>query len=394
MKKLDYKHTIIACFIGYISQAIIVNFPPLLFLTFNTSYGIELSKITLVITLIFIVQLITDLLASRYAHKLGTRKCLVLAHIMCAVGLVLLASLPELIDAYTGIIIASVIYAVGGGLLEVMVSPVVEACPTENKAGVMSILHSFYCWGVVGTVILCTVFFVLFGTARWQILSCLLALVPLCNMILFTKVPIFNIAEESNDKPCYKKLFSQKIFILMLFMMICSGASEVAVSQWVSAFAERGFNISKTMGDMIGACGFALFMGISRAIYGKLSERISIKLAMLISAFLCIVSYLMISLSDSALIGLSGCMLCGFSVGVFWPGTISLAADNVKFGGTTMFALLALGGDIGCSLGPTIVGVVSGINGDNLKLGILAATVVPVVFFAGLLFLKTKPRQM
>lgn len=390
MKKLTYKSTMFASFIGYVSQAITINFISLLFVMFNKNYGIELSKITVVVILNFMIQLLTDLLASRFAHKVGTRGCLLISHILCGVGLIALGILPNVIDPFCGIIISACIYGVGGGLLEVMVSPVVEACPTKNKAGVMSVLHSFYCWGVTGTVLLCTLFFVLFGIEKWPILSCILALIPLGNAILFAKVPLYSLSEDTEDKPEYKKLFSQKIFILMLCIMACSGASEISVSQWVSAFAERSFNISKTTGDIIGVCGFSVFMGLSRLLYGKISRVIPVKNAMLASVVLCIASYLMIGLSSAPIVGLVGCMLCGFSVGVFWPGTFSLSTQYVKNGGTTMFALLALAGDLGCSTGPALVGFVSGAFGDNLQMGILFATIIPIVFFFLLMALRNK----
>lgn len=390
MKKLTYKSTMFASFIGYVSQAITINFISLLFVMFNKNYGIELSKITVVVILNFMIQLLTDLLASRFAHKVGTRGCLLISHILCGVGLIALGILPNVIDPFCGIIISACIYGVGGGLLEVMVSPVVEACPTKNKAGVMSVLHSFYCWGVTGTVLLCTLFFVLFGIEKWPILSCILALIPLGNAILFAKVPLYSLSEDTEDKPEYKKLFSQKIFILMLCIMACSGASEISVSQWVSAFAERSFNISKTTGDIIGVCGFSVFMGLSRLLYGKISRVIPVKNAMLASVVLCIASYLMIGLSSAPIVGLIGCMMCGFSVGVFWPGTFSLSTQYVKNGGTTMFALLALAGDLGCSTGPALVGFVSGAFGDNLQLGVLFATIIPTVFFFLLMTLRNK----
>lgn len=394
MNRLTYKSTIIASFIGYVSQAITINFISLLFVTFNETYGIEFSKITVVVTINFMIQLLTDLMASRFAHKIGTRACLLISHILCGVGLIALAVLPSVIDPYAGIIIAACIYGVGGGLLEVMVSPVVEACPTGNKAGVMSVLHSFYCWGVTATVLLCTLFFVIFGVEKWQVLSCILAIVPLANTILFAKVPLYSLSEETEDKPEYKKLFSQKIFILMLFIMACAGASEISVSQWVSAFAEKSFNVSKTMGDVIGVCGFSVFMGFSRVLYGRISRKVAVRNAMLFSVVLCIVSYLMIGLSPHPAVGLAGCMLCGFSVGVFWPGTFSLSTQYVKNGGTTMFALLALAGDLGCSSGPTFVGFISGMFGDNLQTGILCATVIPVVFLFALLSLKKEKKEI
>lgn len=388
MNKLNHKHTITACFVGYICQAIIVNFAPLLFLTFSNTYHIPLEQITLLITVNFGVQLITDLIASRYAHRLGYRKSIIAAHLFCGLGLVSMAFLPDMMPPLVGLLIACSLYAIGGGLLEVLVSPIVESCPSQNKAGIMSLLHSFYCWGVVATVLISTGFFVLFGIENWKILSVLFALVPFANVFFFALVPLYPIGDAENDEPNYKKLFTQKIFWLMLIMMICAGASELAVAQWASSFAEKGLQVDKTTGDLLGACGFAVMMGLARVLYAKFSEKISMKIATMASAALCIVSYLMIGLSPSPAIGLIGCMICGFAVGVFWPGTFSLAAESVKYGGTTMFALLALAGDLGCSVGPTVAGFMSGVFGGNLQLGILCAVLFPTVMLISVCFLK------
>ncbi len=393
MKKLTHKHTIFACFIGYISQAIIVNFAPLLFMTFSETYQIPLEQITLLISINFFTQLLTDLLSSRYVQKIGYRRAILLAHICCALGLVSMAFLPNLINSFAGLLISTMIYAVGGGLLEVLVSPIVESCPSKNKAGIMSLLHSFYCWGVVVTVLLSTAFFVFVGIEHWRLLSCLFALIPFSNIFFFSFVPIFPVGEEENDVPNYKKLFSQKVFWLMLIMMVCSGASELSVAQWASSFAESALAVDKTTGDLLGACGFAFMMGIARVLYAKFSEKISMKHATMFCSILCIISYLIIGLSSDPVLALLGCILCGFSVGIFWPGTFSLATESVKFGGTTMFALLALSGDLGCSSGPSVAGFMASVFGGDLQHGILCSIIFPVILLCCLFFLKSKPKN-
>ena len=393
MKKLTHKHTILACFIGYISQAIIVNFAPLLFMTFSETYQIPLEQITLLISINFVTQLLTDLLASEYVQKIGYRKAILMAHIFCTLGLVCMAVLPDVMPSFAGLLISTMIYAVGGGLLEVLVSPIVESCPSKNKAGIMSLLHSFYCWGVVATVLSSTAFFVFVGIEHWRMLSCLFALVPFFNIFFFSFVPIFPIGEEENDKPNYKKLFSQKVFWLMLLMMVCAGASELSVAQWVSSFAESALAVDKTVGDLLGACGFAVTMGIARVLYAKFSEKISMKRATMFCAILCIISYLIIGLSPDPVIALIGCMICGFSVGIFWPGTFSLATESVKFGGTTMFALLALSGDLGCSSGPSVAGFMASVFGGDLQYGILCSIIFPITMLCGLFFLKNKQKN-
>lgn len=375
-----YKWTVNACFIGYIIQAIVNNFVPLLFLTFQSSYGIPLSRITLLITVNFAVQLTVDLVSVAFVDKIGYRVSMLIAHGMSALGLVGLPVLPRVLpDAYAGLLISVVCYAVGGGLLEVLVSPVMESCPTDNKEKAMSMLHSFYCWGQVGVVLVSTVFFRIFGIGRWWILALLWALVPIANGILFARVPIAPLIADGEKGLTVRELFGMRQFWLLMLMMVCAGASELSISQWASTFAEKGLGISKTLGDLMGPMFFALLMGCSRAFYGKYGEKVALDRFMVGSSLLCVISYLCISLVPIPWIGLLGCGLCGLSVGIMWPGTFSKATASIKRGGTAMFALLALGGDIGCSGGPTLVGFVSGAFGDDLHRGILAGIVFPAV---------------
>ncbi len=390
-----YRKTLTACFIGYIVQAIVNNFVPLLFVTFQTSFHIPLSRITLLITINFLVQLAVDMLSAGFVDRLGYRASAVLAHICAAVGLVLLTVLPDLLpDPFVGILIAVVIYAVGGGLLEVLVSPIVEACPNDNKEQTMSLLHSFYCWGHVGVVLLSTVFFAVFGIANWRVMAWLWALLPLTNAILFLRVPIYSLQAEGERGLTLRELFSSRVFWLLMLMMTCAGASEQAVSQWASAFAEQGLGVSKTVGDLAGPMAFATLMGTSRLLYGKYGDRLDMGLCIKGSCVLCIASYLCISLVPSPVVGLIGCAVCGFSVGVLWPGTFSRAAATVRGGGTALFAMLALAGDLGCSGGPTLAGFVSDLAGGNLRMGILAAIVFPALLLGALCLSgrgKTRP---
>ena len=379
-RRITYKHTVYACFVGYITQAIVNNFAPLLFLTFVSSYGVPLSKITLLVTFNFGFQLFIDAVSPRFIDKIGYRFSMILAHVFSAAGLVMLTILPELFeDAFVGLLLAVLIYAIGGGLLEVLVSPVVEACPTDNKEATMSLLHSFYCWGHVGVVLLSTIYFAVFGIENWKYLACFWALVPALNCISFTKVPIATLIEEGETGLSLKELFRNKVFWLFMIMMVSAGASEQAVSQWASAFAEAGLGVDKTIGDLAGPMLFAVCMGISRAIYGKYGDRIKLEYYMLFSGVLCILSYLMISLSPWPMLSFIGCAICGFSVGIMWPGTFSMSAAGIKNGGTLMFALFALAGDVGCSAGPTLVGMVSSAANNNLKLGTLAAIFFPIL---------------
>ena len=390
----SYTHTITACLCGSFIQAITLNFAPLLFLTFRSQYGVSLGKVGFLVTLNFGIQLFIDLIFSKLADRVSQRLSLVLAHVMSAVGLISLAFLPDMIDnAYTGLVISVVIYAIGGGLLEVTVSPIVEACPTKRKSATMALLHSFYCWGYVLTVLLSTLFFFVFGIENWKYMSLIWAVIPALNTVYLLFVPMPDQEKGSGEKLEYKVLFRNKIFWLMLVMMVCSGAAEQGICQWVSAFVEAGLGVSKVVGDLTGPLLFALFMGFSRIIYAKFSEKIDLRRYLFVSVLLCAVSYLCISLVPNPVIALIACSVCGFACGIFWPGTLSLAAGSIPKGGGMMFALLALGGDLGCTAGPTIISAVSSSFGDNLKKGFLVAAVFPIVMIILLLVSSRNKRK-
>lgn len=388
--KNSYEHTIYASYLGYITQAIVNNLAPLLFLTFSEEFQLTLDKITLITTINFAVQLCVDLLSARVVDKIGYRVCVVAAHLMAAAGLAGMAFFPSFFpSAYAGLLAAVVLYAIGGGIIEVLISPIVEACPTEKKEAAMSLLHSFYCWGHVFLVVMSTLFFWIFGVENWRVLACIWAIVPLCNLFYFLLVPIYPIVDEK-EKLSLGRLLGKRAFWLLLVIMICAGASEQAMSQWASAFAESGLKVSKTVGDLAGPCAFAAFMGTARALYGKYSDYIPLKKMMMGSAIFCIICYLTAIFAGNPIFGLIGCALCGFSVGIFWPGTFSVAAWELPGGGTAMYALMALAGDIGCASGPTVVGFAANAFGGNLKAGLLAALVFPVVILAGIFAVKEK----
>ena len=383
--KNNYKMTMYACFIGYVVQAVVNSFVPLLFVTFQTEYHIPLTQITLLITVNFVIQLVVDLLSAGFVDKIGYRASAIIAHACAGTGIFLLTILPELFsNPFYGILLAVMVYAIGGGLIEVLISPILEACPTDNKESAMSLLHSFYCWGCTGVVLLSTLFFALFGTSHWKILALIWVLLPAANLILFTKVPIYSLHEEGESGMSFSELFRVKVFWLLMAMMLCAGASEQAVSQWASTFAEKGLHIQKTVGDLVGPMMFSVLMGLSRLIYGKYGEKLNLDRFMKGSCVLCVASYLCISLVPVPIVGLIGCAICGLSVGIMWPGTFSKASAAIKRGGTVLFAMLALAGDLGCSGGPTLVGFVSSAFSGNLRLGILTAIVFPVLLFAGL----------
>lgn len=384
----NYKKTLLACYLGFITQAISANFAPLLFLRFHNSYRIPLGQIAIISSVFFFTQLITDLFCAKYTDKIGYRKSVVASEILSAVGLVGLAFLPELLPTpYMGIIISVIIYAVGSGLIEVLVSPIVEACPFDNKESVMSLLHSFYCWGSVGVILLSTLFFTLVGIEHWHILACIWAIIPIYNVFNFLTCPIEHLTEDGKGYSM-GKLFTIPMFWFVILLMVCAGASEISMAQWASAYVESALGFSKKIGDIIGPCLFAVSMGICRVFFGKYGHKVDLMKFMIGSGVLCLICYLTAALSSLPVIGLIGCIICGFSVGIMWPGTISISSKKIPLGGTAMFALLALAGDLGGSVGPAIVGFVTQNAGDNLKSGLLAGIVFPIGLVISVCILK------
>lgn len=386
----NYRKTLVACYLGFVTQAIAANFAPLLFLTFKSTYGITLEKIAMIPMVFYFAQLLIDLAATKFADKIGYRTCVVASQVLSAVGLLSMAFLPDrLSNPFVGILISVVLYAIGSGLIEVLVSPIVEACPFENKDGMMSLLHSFYCWGALGVILGSTLFFAVFGVENWKILTIIWALVPLYNTFNFLSCPIERLVDEGKSMNI-GQLLRLPLFWLIIILMICSGASEATMAQWASAFTEAAIGVSKTMGDLAGPGLFAMFMGISRMLYGKFSEKLDLSKVMLICGVMCAGCYLLASLSASPILGLTGCALCGLAVGIMWPGSISISSQKCPRGGTAMFAFLALAGDLGATVSPTMVGSLAEMAGGNLKTGLLVATVFPAVLVIGLLLLKRK----
>lgn len=383
----NYNKTLIACYLGFITQAISANFTPLLFLTFKDIYAISLEMIAVIPLVFYLTQLLIDLVAVKFADIIGYRACVIVSQLVSALGLILMAFLPSLLpNPFVGIIISVVLYAIGSGLIEVLLSPIVEACPFENKAGVMSLLHSFYCWGAVGVIFGSSIFFFVFGMENWRILTLIWAAVPLINTVNFFSCPIERLVEDGEGLRI-GQLLRMPLFLLMILLMICVGASEATMTQWASAFTEAALGVSKTIGDLAGPCMFAAFMGVARVFYGKKSEKIDLTKVMLVCAIMCVGCYLIAALSPISIIGLIGCASCGLAVGIMWPGTISISSKKCPRGGTAMFAFLALAGDLGAALGPAMVGGIADAVGGDLKTGLLFATLFPAILIFGLLVL-------
>jgi len=386
--KKKYRKTLIACYLGFVKQAICANFVPLLYVTFYNTYGISYGKLSFISTCFFLTQLLIDFVCAGIVDKIGYRFCTVLSEITSGLGLVGLAFIPDLLPSpFLGIILCVIVYAIGSGLTEVLGSPIIEACPFENKEAMMSLLHSFYCWGWVGVTVLSTLFFSIFGIENWKILSCIWSIIPFYNVYNFVVCPIEPLVEEDKSMTIVQ-LFKTKIFWIFIILMVCAGSSEIAMAQWASAFAESALHVSKSVGDLAGPCGFAFFMGICRTLYGKYGKNVDLTLFMIISGFLCLGCYLVAGLTNISILGLLACALCGFSVGIMWPGSISISSRILPTGGTAMFALLALAGDLGGSIGPAIIGYVSQKKEENLKVGILAGIGFPLILIICVVIIK------
>ena len=389
----NYRKTLIACYLGFITQAIAANFAPLLFLKFHSDYSIPLGQIALISTVFYFTQLVVDVFCARFVDRIGYRRSVVASEVLSVLGLTGLAFIPDLCgNPLAGILACVILYAIGSGLIEVLVSPIVEACPFDHKEAVMSLLHSFYCWGSVGVILLSSLFFTAFGIGSWRIVACLWALIPLVNIFNFATCPIERLTEEGKGMTI-RGLFKLRIFWIAIVLMVCAGASELAMAQWASAFTEAALGFSKTVGDLIGPCLFAVTMGICRVIYGKFGPKMDLTKFMIGSGVLCLCCYLLACLSSSPVLGLIGCVCCGFSVGIMWPGTISITSPRIPTGGTALFALLAMAGDLGGAFGPSLVGTVTQQAGDNLQTGMLAGSIFPLVLIIALVLLNRKAKE-
>ncbi len=386
MKTPDYKSTLHACYFGYITQALVVNLPPLLFVIFSDKFGFTPIELGSLVLFIFATQFVVDALSVKFIDRLGYRLSALLAHSFAAVGMIALSVLPSVMPnqqaQHVGIIIAALLFSIGGGLIEVIVSPIVESLPSDAKAESMSLLHSFYSWGQVLVIVLSTLALMLVGNDLWFVIPAVWSILPLFTLYMFAKVPLMPMQPQETRVPL-KSLLTSKLFILAVVLMVCSGAAEQAMAQWASLFVEKGLGIDKTLGDLLGPCLFALMMGITRTAYGVKGGKIDMRKALTACSALCILSFCLTSLVPYPAVALIGCSLCGISVGLMWPGMLSLTASEHPTGGMSMFALLALGGDIGCSFGPWLTGAVA--DKIDLNAGLLSAIVFPIVMIAGLI---------
>jgi len=386
--KLSYRSTISAGFVGYATQALTINFPPLLYVTFGTQFGLSLTAISSLIAVCFLVQLIVDLLAASFSSKMNVRAFITAAHILTAIGISGLGFLPFIMPPYAGLMIATVISSIGSGLVEVLITPIVEACPTppKKKSSYMSLLHSFYCWGQAVVILVSTIYFSTVGIENWRILAALWAIIPISGAILFTIVPLYPLPKDERDQNG-RTYLGNKLFWVIAVMMLVSGAAEMTMAQWAAAFAEAGLGVSRELGNLLGPFVFAILMGTARVFYARFSTRISLKKFILFSSVLCIISYVVAAFSPIPVVSLLACGICGLSVGVLWPGNISNAAGMIRGGGVSMLALLALFGDFGCMAGPSIAGSVADAFGGNISISFAVSTVFPVILLISVIYL-------
>lgn len=385
----DYSKTKIACYLGFVTQAIVANFTPLLFMAFHREYEIPIARLALIPAVFYVVQLLTDLACAKF-RNIDYRRSIIVSEITSALGLVGMAFLPALFpDPLTGILLCVSVYAVGSGLIEVLCSPIIEACPFPDKEGMMSLLHSFYCWGAVGVIVGSTVFFTLFGLENWRFLACLWALIPLYNIVNFATCPIEPIVQDAEGMSM-TRLLGNRMFWLFLLLMIAAGASESSMAQWTSAFAEASLGVDKAIGDLAGPCGFAFCMGLGRLWYGKRGQHMDLRGYMTGAGILSFLAYLTAALAPVPVIAFAGCMVSGLAVGIMWPGSISLTSARIPGGGTALFALLALAGDVGGTLGPSLVGLGTQAHENSIQDGLLAASVFPLLLVLCLAGIRKK----
>ena len=379
-----YKATRVACYIGYIVQAIINNFLPILFIALQDVYGLGYEKLARLMVFNFATQIITDIVTPKITAKIGYKNTVVMCHFCAALGLALLGILPKLISPYIAIIVSIIIYAFGSGLIEVIVSPIIEMLPTENKSGNMSILHSFYCWGQAFTIIGTTLLLKIFGYSLWAFVPVIWAIIPFINMFFFMGVPIVEPPKEAR-RTGLRTLLKNKRFLIFMVMMLCAGATEIAMAEWASMFVQKGLGVSKVVGDLAGPCAFALFMGLGRMWYAFVSAKVDFRKTLIVLSSVCFICYIAVALSNIPWISLVFCAICGFTVSITWPGIYSAGAKEFKEGSSVMFSVFAMCGDTGCCLGPWVLGIVA--DNFGLKMGFGVNSVFAVILIIACILL-------
>lgn len=409
MKK-EFRLTLMAARMGFFTQALVNNLAPVFFVLFRVLYGFSYLQVGILAALNFTLQLFADITSPNLISRFGYRKCAMTAQALCAVGLILMPGLCILTGGvYISFIIPVLIYSYGAGMIEVLASPIVEAIPDLPENTKMSMLHSFYSWGQMTCVALTTLALHFIGYERWFLIPVLWSAIPIFGIILFSRarLDMADMAEKESEKG--GRLFCRS-FVLMLIIMTCAGASEIAMSEWSSLFAEEALGVSKVAGDLFGPCMFALFMGMGRMCHAKFGERLNLSRLIKACSLLCVICYVGAALLRPAAASLIFCALTGLSVSLMWPGALSLAAARNN-GGARMYGLLAAFGDIGCIIGPVVtssvsefadgneriraIGAAYGLSADKtaLRASLLAMALIPLVMLICLSLFSDKGRE-
>ncbi|MCI8600772.1 MAG: MFS transporter [Oscillospiraceae bacterium] len=357
----NYRATVRACYLGNLLQSCGAIFA-ILFVPLRTLYGLTYTQYGLLVSVNFIVQVCSDILFSKPVERLGFRPFAVLSPILTSTGLVLFALAPVLFpgNVFFGFCVGMFVFAAAAGLQELLLSPILDGVPMpeEKKKKAMSLLHSFFAWGQIGAVLITTLLVWVLKAEQWQLITVLWALPPLVNVFLFAKAPL-DAKVSAGNAMSLKQLFTSKIFLVVLLAIIFGGAAEVTMSQWASAFIEKGLNLPKLLGDMLGVCGFSLMLGLGRTLYGLKGDSISIHKVMIFGSLGAFCLYLLAALSGSPFVGMAACGLTGFCVSMLWPGSIVVASRELPLAGASMFALMSAGGDLGSSAASFLTGQVA-----------------------------------
>ncbi len=389
-----YKHTIRACYAGTFTMSLVSNLTPLLFVILMDSFGLTFEQVGRLTLVNFMTQIAADLVFSKPVDKWGVRPFVAGGHFLCTIGLVLFALAPMYAphNTYIWFMVSTVLFSCGGGLLELLLSPIVQAIPGDEKARAMSMLHSFYAWGFILVVVLTTTALGVFGSANWPLIMITWAILPLATGIAFLKVPLApQVSEEQRTRTGV--LLSSAFFVVVVLGIAAGGAAEVSMSQWISAFTERALGLSKQMGDLVGVCMFALFLGIGRASYGKWGGKTDVTTLMLWGAVGSVLCFLGAALIPNPILAMACCAANGLCVSLLWPGSIVTAAARFPLAGASMFAILAAGGDVGAAFGPWAVGAVADVVPSGLRGGLLVGTIYPAIMVVCMLVVRAMNRR-
>ena len=389
----NYKITKYTCYLFYVLQGTLLNLTPLLFVPLMEQYGLSYMKLGALASVNFATQLIVDIVLSKLTDKHRYRISLRLSASAAFIGYMIFAWAPgRLGDPYTWLLIGTVVYSIGAGLMEITISPLIHALPDKAKGKSMAILHSFYAWGVVLTVIVSTSVLAIIGRDKWNFIVTGWLIVPVIGFILSCIMPVPKPESGENERTAGSfRILIKPAFILFLAMIFFGSCAEAVMTQWSSAFLERAVGLDKLIGDIAGMSMFALMLGLCRMASAALDKKISLSTYMMLGTIGAVICYIIVSVSNVAAVSLIFCALTGFMVGMLWPGTLVLAADAFPKAGAWLFAYLAVAGDLGGVFGPWITGAIADRSGLNAGLG--AAAIFPVIGLICMIIYKRRTRS-